>query len=82
MTLRSFVKVERVPFGFSQFSDSSLALTDDDTLTVTRNDTGAVVERFAAERWRTASVYDGDGHYLHSFTNGAPVEPLTKVGKR
>lgn len=69
MTDLSFVKIERLPFGISQFSGCTVDIFEPDTLTVTRTDTEQVIATFAPGRWATASVMDGRGNPLASFVS-------------
>jgi len=68
---RSYVTVERMPFGTTQFSDCALDVFDPETLTVTRNDTEATVQEFQPGTWRTATVFDRRGHPISHFISQA-----------
>lgn len=65
----TFVKVERHPFGISQFSECMAELEDDDSVTVTCTQDGRIMQHFPAGSWRTALVLTDRGMPLYAYVS-------------
>lgn len=72
----TFVKVERHPYGITQFSGCTAEISEDDTVTVTCTEDGRVMQTFAPGTWRSTVVLSDKGMPLYAYVSRIQQEEM------